>query len=378
MNRNKIANDWQEAAIDQPDFLKQVIQNFLQQSLEAEFRKFIGADEHERTKGRVGYRNGNYSRSLKTRVGSLELRVCRDRDGEFKTELFERYQRSEKALVLGIIEMYLWGVSTRNVEGIMETLCGFNISKSQVSALAGQLDKELNNWRSRALTDNYQYLILDARYEKARENGHVVSKGFVIAVGIKTNGVREILGTWVVDSESYEGWDSCLRDLKERGLKGVIYVVSDDNKGLRRAIAKHFQGAIWQRCQVHFMRNFIGKLSQSERGEGIRLLKDVFAATAKEEANNRLKKVEEFLKKRKKDAVWNWLEENIEEALAVLALPIEHQKKMKSTNMLERLNQELKRRSRVVRIFPNEQSCLRLLTALCQATSESWGERKYI
>jgi putative transposase len=378
MNRNNIANDWQEALINKPDFLKQALQAFVQKAIEEEFRKFIGADEGQRTEERTGYRNGTYPRQLKTRVGSLSLNVCRDRDGEFKTELFERYQRSEKALVLGIIEMYLWGVSTRNVEEIMEPLCGFSVSKSQVSELAGRLDHDLNIWRTRPLTDEYMYLMFDARYEKVRENGRVVSKGFVVAVGITVSGEREILGTWMINSESYEAWDSCLRELKDRGLNGVKYIVSDDNKGLRGAIAKHFQEVLWQRCQVHFMRNFIGKLSQSEKGEGIALLKEVFAATTKEDAKNRLGKVAEFLKKKKKDNVLMWLEESIEETLTVLDLPVEHRKKMKSTNMIERLNQELKRRSRVVRIFPNEQSCLRILTAICQETSESWGGRNYL
>ena len=378
MNRSNMANDWQEALIDKPDFLKQAVQAFVQKALEEEFRKFIGADEHQRTQERTGYRNGTYPRQLKTRVGSLNLNVCRDRDGEFKTELFERYQRSEKALVLGIIEMYLWGVSTRNIEEIMEPLCGFSVSKSQVSELAGKLDHDLNIWRTRPLSGEYMYLMFDARYEKVRENGRVLSKGFVVAVGITVSGEREILGTWVINSESYEAWDSCLDELKKRGLKGVKYIVSDDNKGLRGAIDKHFQGVMWQRCQVHYMRNFIGKLSQSEKGEGIELLKDVFAASTKEEAKTRLIKVEGFLKRRKKDHIWIWLEESIEETLTVLDLPIEHRKKMKSTNMLERLNQELKRRSRVVRIFPNEASCLRLLTALCQETSENWGARNYL
>ena len=376
MNCNKMANDWQEALIDKPDFLKQAIQVFVQKALEEEFRKFIGADEHQRTEQRTGYRNGFYPRQLKTRVGTLGLNVCRDRDGEFKTELFDRYQRSEKALVLGIIEMYLWGVSTRNIEKIMEPLCGFSVSKSQVSELAGKLDNDLDAWRTRPLTAEYMYVMFDARYEKVRENGRVISKAFVVAVGITVSGEREILGTNIINSESYEAWDSCLKGLKDRGLKGVKYVVSDDNKGLRGAIDKHFQEVIWQRCQVHFMRNFMGKLAQSEKGEGIRLLQEVFAATTKEDAKISLAKVEVFLKKKNKDDVWNWLDENVEETLAVLNLPIEHRKKMKSTNMLERFNQELKRRSRVIRIFPNEQSCLRLLTALCQETSEGWGSRK--
>jgi putative transposase len=378
MNFNNMGNDWQEALIDKPDFLRLAIQKLVQKGIEEEFSKFIGADEHQRTEERIGYRNGSYPRQLKTRVGTLELRICRDREGEFKTELFERYQRSEKALVLGVIEMYLWGVSTRNVEAIMEPLCGFNISKSQVSEIASKLDTDLNIWRTRPLTEKYSYLVFDARYEKIRENGRVMSKGFVVAVGITVGGIREIIGTWMINSESYEAWDNCLAELKKRGLDGVEYVVSDDNAGLRGAIAKHFQGVMWQRCQVHFMRNFIGKLSQSEKAEGVGLLKDVFAASTKEEAKIRMLRMKEFLKKRKKEHVWSWLEESIDETLTVLDLPVEHRKKMKSTNMLERFNQELKRRSRVIRIFPNEQSCLRLLTALCQETSENWGARNYL
>lgn len=378
MENIKIAEQWQAALIDQPDFLKHALQHFMQKALEEEFQKFIGANEYQRTPERKGYRNGSYERQLKTRVGSLLISVCRDRDGEFRSELFERYQRSEKALVLGILEMYLWGVSTRNVEDIVETLCGFGVSKSQVSSYTKQLDEDLKPWRERPLIEEYQYLVFDARYEKVRENSRVISKAFVVAVGITLEGRREIIGCWTANSESFEAWDECLKGLKARGLKGVKFVVSDDNKGLRNAIAKHFQGVIWQRCQVHFMRNFLGKLAKSEQREGIRLLKDVFSAESKQEAKERLKKVEEFLKAKKKEGIWKWLEENVEETLMVMELPIEHRKKMKSTNMLERVNQELKRRSRVVRIFPNEQSCLRLLTALCQEISEGWNERKYL
>ena len=378
MDRTRIAEQWQAALIDQPDFLKRALETFMQGALESEFRRFINADEYQRTFERKGYRNGDYERQLKTRVGTLMLRVCRDREGEFQTELFERYQRSEKALVLGIIEMYLWGVSTRNVEKIMEVVCGFGASKSQVSALTVKLDGELEVWRKRALTEQYVYLVFDARYEKIRENGRVISKAFTICIGITAEGKREVLGCWMTNSESYEAWDSCLRELKERGLEGTKFIVSDDNSGLRNAISKHFQGALWQRCQVHFMRNFMGKLAKSEQTEGIILLKEVFAAGSKLEAKERLKRIEEFLRKRKKENIWKWLEENIEDTLAVYELPVHCRKKMKSTNMLERLNQELKRRSRVVRIFPNEQSCLRLLTALCQETSEEWGNRRYL
>jgi putative transposase len=306
------------------------------------------------------------------------LQVCRDREGRFKTELFERYQRSEKALVACITEMYFSGVSTRKVAGIMEELCGYNLSKSYVSQVTEGMDAGLKEWRERPLNGNYPYLILDARYEKVRENGRVVSKAFVVAIGISEEGVRDVVGCWMVNSESFEAWDTCIRSLKDRGLTGVKYVVSDENKGLRLALQKYFQEANLQRCQVHFMRNFIGKLAKSEQAEGIRLLQAVFAADTKEEALKRVIKVNEFLLSKKKEKVADWLEENIEDTLAVLDLPREHRKKMKSTNMLERLNQELKRRSRVVRIFPNEESCLRLLGALCQETSEAWSGRKYL
>lgn len=378
MNNSNLTEQWQAALIDQPDFLKTIIQKFIQNILEEEFRKFIGADEYARTSERKGYRNGSYERQLKTRVGSLTISVCRDREGEFRTELFDRYQRSEKALLIGIMEMYLWGVSTRNVEEVMEKLSGFGVSKSQVSELSKGLDEDLNKWRERRLEDEYGYLIFDAHYEKVRENGRVVSKAFVVAVGVTHTGRREVIGCWVTNSESYESWDSCIKSLKERGLRGVKFVVSDDNKGLRRAIGKHFQETIWQRCQVHFMRNFIGRLGKSDQKEGIRLLKEVFSSRTKVEAKEKMKDVEDFLIKKKKTETVKWLEENIEETLAVLELPEGIRKKMKSTNMLERLNQELKRRSRVVRIFPNERSYLRLLTALCQEISEGWGDRRYL
>lgn len=274
--------------------------------------------------------------------------------------------------------MYVNGVSTRKVNGIMEELCGFSISKSQVSELTCKLDFELKKWRERDLTIKYSYLIFDARYEKIRENGSVVSKAFVVAIGITHAGIREIIGCWMINSESNEAWDRCLKSLKERGLTGVEYVVSDENPGLRNALKKHFQSVRLQRCQVHFMRNFISKLAKNEQQEAIRLLKDVFSADTKEEAMNRLKGVHQHLEKRKKTNIAEWLEENIEDTLMVLELPVEHRKKMKSTNMLERVNQELKRRSRVVRIFPNEASCLRLLGSLCQEISEQWSSRKYL
>lgn len=369
---------FQEATINNPDFMQKTMQTVLQNALLMQFNKFMGADPYERTENRTGLRNGAYERKLQTRVGTISLQVCRDRDGQFKPEVFDRYQRSEKALLLGIVEMYLCGVSTRKVGAVVEEICGFSISKSQVSELTVKIDEEQKQWRFRSLTVMYIYLVVDARYEKVRENGHIVSKAFVTVIGITSDGYREIIGCWVINSESFEEWDACFAELKERGLVGVKYIVSDENKGLKAAIEKRFQGAQWQRCQVHFMRNFMSKLSARDKKEAIKLLQDLFAAPSKECAIDRLKPLQNFLLKQKKESVAQWLEENIEDALAVYSLPEEHRKKMKSTNMVERLNEELKRRSRVVRIFPNEQSCLRLLTAICQEISEDWDGKPYI
>jgi len=378
MDRIKIATQWQEALINQDEYMKSMVKDALQNAVDSEFANFIQAQPYERTNQRAGYRNGSYDRELKTRVGSLTLTICRDRRGQFKQTVFESYQRSEKAFVRAIAEMYFNGVSTRKVGALMEELCGFNVSKSQVSELSATLDSSLQAWRERPLETTYLYMVLDARYEKVRENNHIVSKALVVVVGITREGQREIIGCFVINSESFEAWDHCFQSLRMRGLHGVEYVVSDDNKGLRKALMKHFQGVKQQRCQVHFMRNFLNKLSRSEYMEGMRCLQEVFAARTKEDAFARLEKVRAFLLSKKKASTAEWLEENIEEALMVLDLPEAHRKQMKSTNMLERFNQEIKRRTRVIRIFPNEESCLRLLSALCQETSEQWGTRKYV
>jgi transposase-like protein len=359
------------------DFLRGLVERVVQQVLEAEMTSFLGAGTYERTGERRGWRNGYKPRTLKTRVGGLELMVPKDRDGEFQTELFERYQRSEKALVLAMVQMYLEGVSTRKVSAITEALCGLEVSKSQVSALTAKLDAEIAEWRMRPLTEEYPYLIFDARYEKVRRGGAVVSQGVLVAIGISAAGCREVLGCWVAESESEASWGAVFAELKQRGLSGVRYVVSDDHAGMVKAIGRHFQGAVWQRCQVHFVRNALSLCGVAQRPLALSLMRSVTEAPTREAARTALAAAVAELEK-KSPKVARLVEEHGEEILGVYALPEAHRKRMRTTNMLERQNQELKRRTRVVRIFPNEQSCLRLVSALLIETSQEWMGRVYL
>lgn len=359
------------------DPLKALLRHTIQQVLEEELTAFLKAEPYTRSEERRGYRNGYKPRTLKTRVGRLELMVPKDREGRFQTELFEKYQRNEKALVLAIIEMYVQGVSTRKVKKITEELCGLEISKSQVSTLAKGLDKEVGTWRMRPLKKRYPYLVVDARVERIRRDGSIVPQSTLIVVGIDNEGYREVLGVWCADSESEASWSMVFRELKERGLHRVSYVVSDDHTGLTNAIACQFQGTIWQRCQVHFIRNVLSKVPKKDRDLVLALLRDITGASSLESARNRLNEAVETLHASHPKAA-DLLDKHGEEMLAVYALPTHHRKRMRTTNMLERFNEEIKRRTRVVRIFPNEQSCIRLVSALAMEENENWMERKYL
>jgi len=372
----EILSGWQEG-IGGEDFLRGLVERTVQQVLEAEMTSFLGAETYQRNDQRRGWRNGFKPRTLKTRVGALELMVPKDRDGEFQTELFERYQRSEKAFVAAMLQMYVEGVSTRKVTEITEALCGLEVSKSQVSALTAKLDAEVNQWRTRRLTEAYPYLIFDARYEKVRRGSSVVSQGVLVAIGISAAGYREVLGCWVAESESEASWGAVFAELKERGLRGVSYVVSDDHQGMVRAIERHFQGAVWQRCQVHFVRNALSLCSRQQRPQVLRLMKAVTESATRQAAQAALAAAITELEK-KAPKVARLLEESGEEILGVYALPEAHRKRMRTTNMLERQNQELKRRTRVIRVFPHEQSCLRLIAALLMETNQEWMGRIYL
>jgi len=378
MKSNTKHEDLQSALINDRDFLRGAVGRFLQSLIEDEFIEHIGAGRYERSPERQGFRNGYYERQLKTRVGSIELHVPRDRAGVFRTELFERYQRSEKAFVIALAEMYLKGVSTRKVSKIVEELCGHGVSKSHISDLSKQLDDDLGKWRLRPLTETYAYVLFDAIYQKVREGGRVESVATFVGVGITEEGYREVLGCHVAKSEHKAEWKEFMRSLKERGLNTPSLVASDDHEGLRQAIVEELTGALWQRCQVHYMRNFTGKLGKKHKAEMIPLLREVLHAESLEMAQAAKKVLIDRLLERGLEEVADWIEETIDDALNVLNLPEPHRKRMRSTNMLERLNEEIRRRTRVVRIFPNRTSCTRLITSICQETSESWEGRRYL
>ena len=371
----------QEVLLDDPDFLRRIVQRVVQQMLEAEMTEHIGAAPYERSATRTGQRNGYKPRALRTRVGTLNLLVPQDREGTFSTRLFSRYQRNEKALCLALMEMYIEGVSTRKVKDITEELCGTSFSKSLVSSLAGSLDAELRAWRERRLeVEAYPYLFVDARYEKARVDGRVVSQGVLVASAVREpDGLREILAVEVADTESAATYHELFRSLKARGLTGVELVVSDDHEGLKAAIGRHFQGASWQRCQVHYQRNLLGMVGAKRRKEIAADLRAIFAQASREQALGMASEVAGRWREKGYEKVACHIEENIEECLACLAFPEGHRRRIRTTNGLERLNQEIKRRTRVVRIFPNPQACLRLVGALAIEQSEEWVTgRRYL
>jgi putative transposase len=366
--------------LEDPDFLREIVERVLQEMLEAEITEHIGAAPYERSVTRTGHRNGHKPRTLRTRVGTLNLLVPQDREGTFSTRLFCRYQRNEKALVLALMQMYIEGVSTRKVKEITEELCGTSFSKSLVSSLAGSLDSELEAWRMRRLEAKaYPYVFVDARYEKVRVDHKVVSQGVLIVSGVRDDGMREILGVEVADTESEATYHDLFRSLKRRGLSGVQLVISDDHEGLKAAIARHFQGASHQRCQVHYARNLLGMVGYARRKELASDLRAIFAAPSRKQALTIASSVAERWRQKGNEKVAEHIEEHIEECLSCLAFPESHRRRIRTTNGLERLNQEIKRRTRVVRIFPNEKSCLRLVTALAVEQSEEWiTGRRYL
>jgi putative transposase len=355
------------------DYLRRMVESVVQATLEAEMSEAIGAAKSERTASRVSYRSGYYRRSLVTRVGTLELKVPQDRAGRFSSELFERYQRSEKALVAALAEMYVQGVSTRKVKAITEELCGHEFSASSISAINKTLDEELKAFCERRLEEAYPYLIVDARYERVREGGVITRQAVLVAVAVDWEGRRQVLGVAMANRESRSSWKDFLSGLRERGLHGVEFVVSDDHAGLKAAIREVLPEALWQRCYVHFLRNALDYLPRKHLDDCLQELRWVYDRRDLSEAR---RDIAQWLAKwqAKYARLTAWAEDNIEETLTYYRLPLAHHKHMKSTNMLERLNQELKRRTHVARIFPSAESCLRLVRALAVEAHETWLE----
>ena len=359
------------------DGLAKLLEAVLNQILEAQATESIGADKHERSEERQCYRNGYRPRTLYTRVGPVTLQVPQTRDGSFSTDIFRRYQRSEQAFVLALMEMVVQGVSTRKVNAITEELCGASFSKSTVSALCSGLEPRVRAFNERRLDGNYPFLLVDALFFKSRDEERVVGRAALIVSGIGEEGKREILGVRIGDTESFSTWDETFRWLKGRGLGGVMFVVSDNHGGLVQGITKHFQGASWQRCQVHLMRNLLSFSPVKLRAEVAAHAKIVLHAQDMVEAKRQLSAFIEHFGTSAPKAV-SCLEEGFADAMAVMALPEKYRRRLRTTNMQERLNQEIRRRERVIRIFPNDESALRLIGALLAEFNEAWAERLYL
>lgn len=357
------------------DGLSPVIELLLNQAMLAERSQVLGAQPYERSDSRRGHANGFKPKTVQSRLGQLQLQVPQTRDVPFYPSALERGERSERALKLAIAEMYVQGVSTRKVAAVLKELCGSEVTSTQVSRASKLLDDELTQWRERPLGET-PYLILDARYEKVRLNGKVVSCAVLVAIGVLPNGKRSILGVSAKLSEAEVHWRDFLENLQQRGLCGVQLVVSDDHAGLQQALQARLPSVPWQRCQFHLAQNalhYVPKLD--ERKEVAADLRGVFDSSERRDAEERLKKmVAKYEKAAPKLAAW--LEANVPEGLTVLSFPAEHRRRLRTTNGLERLNKEIKRRTRVATLFPNEASLLRLVSAVLMEISEDWETGK--
>jgi transposase-like protein len=357
------------------DGMAQALETLFNEAMKLERSAVLGAGPYERSEARRGSANGFKAKTVTSRLGKLHLQVPQTRGVEFYPSALERGERSERALKLALAEMYVQGVSTRKVAEITRELCGCEVSSMQVSRAAELLDAELEVWRNRPLGAT-PYLILDARYEKVRHGGSVVDCAVLIAIGVTPDGRRSVLGVSVSLSEAEVHWRSFLASLIDRGLHGVRLITSDDHAGLGQARRACFPSVPWQRCQFHLMQNalhYVPKLPM--RREVARDLRGVWDAPDRSEAERQLAVL---VKKYQTTApkLATWLEANVPEGLTVFALPAEHRRRLRTSNPLERLNEEIKRRTRVATLFPNEASLLRLVTAILQETSEDWETGK--
>jgi putative transposase len=360
-----------KAGVEQADFLREGVRVLAQELMELELAEHVGADRHERTAERSGYRNGYRERPWDTRVGSIELHVPRVRDGSFFPSLLEPRRRAEKALVAVVQEAYVQGISTRRVDDLVQALGMQGISKSQVSRLCNELDKDVERFRTRTLEGPYPYVWLDATFVKVRDHGRVVSQAIVIAIAVTANGEREVLGLDVGPSESGAFWLAFLRDLTARGLNGVKLVTSDAHAGLKAAIGTVLQGAAWQRCRVHFMRDALGLVRKSAQQMVAATIRTVYAQPDAAAAHEQWRRVADTFRPR-----FSKLAELMDAAeadvLAYVAFPFTHWHQIWSNNPLERVNKEVKRRTDVVGIFPNTAAVVRLVGCILAEQHDEW------
>jgi len=360
------------------DGMAQAVGVLLNEVMKLERTHALGAAPYQRTEQRRGYANGFKPKTLHTRLGAIDVQVPQARGIDFYPSALEKGVRSERALKLAVAEMYVQGVSTRKVAAITEKLCGLEVTGAQVSRAAEALDEELEQWRSRPLEET-PYLILDARYEKVRLGGSIVSCAVLTAIGIDPQGRRSILGVSVSMSEAEVHWRDFLASLQARGLHGVKLVTSDAHAGLKEALASRLTGVPWQRCQFHLMKNALAYVPrpsmQAEVAAGIRA---IFDAPDRSEADRQLDlAVKKYRAKAPKLA--EWLEQNVPEGLTIFSLPPGHRRRLRTSNMLERLNEEINRRTQVAGLFPNEGSVLRLVSAVLMEISEDWETgRRYL
>lgn len=354
----------------------EMVRVLLNSVMQAERSKYLQAGEYERTEDRKGHANGYKPKTVRTRMGEITFAIPQVREGGFYPSALEKGVRSERALTMTLAEMYVQGVSTRKVKAITEALCGVEISASQVSRATAQLDAVLQEWRERPLGE-IRYLYLDARYEKVREAGQVRDAAVLLATGISPEGERQVLGVSVSLSEHENHWRAFLQGLKDRGMHGVKLVISDDHSGLGAARRAVLGSVAWQRCQFHLQQNagaYVPK--QAMRMEVAADIRSIFNAPDRKTAEEFLQTaIQKYAVSAPRLSVW--LEENLAEGFTVFDFPLEHRRTIRTTNSLERVNKEIRRRTRVVGIFPNEASCLRLISALLMEISEEWQIGKH-
>ena len=360
------------------DFLREGVRTLAEAIMELEVKEKTGAGLYERSQDRVTYRNGYRERQWDTRVGTVPLEIPRLREGSYFPSLLEPRRRVEQALLSVIQEAYVLGVSTRKVEGLVRSLGMEGISKSEVSRICQELDGEVQRWRHQPLISRYPYLWLDATYVKVRQAGRVTSQAIIVAYGVKESGEREVIGLDVGPSEDAAFWTEFLRSLVARGLCGVLLVISDAHVGLREAIDTVLASASWQRCRVHFLRNALVKVPRSAQTMTAAAIRTIFAQPDREAAGQQLRRVADSLRPRFAN-VSNLLEDAEDDLLAYMSFPREHWRQLYSTNPLERLNKEIKRRSNVVGIFPNREAVIRLVSAVLIEQQDEWeiGKRYF-